>query len=51
MVIWKVLILEEFVFKDNGLVKVVGYVFYELKNLKFLDLLWNEIDILSLNIF
>lgn len=49
--IWKVPTLEELVFKDNGLVKVAGYAFYELKNLKYLDLSRNEIDTLSPNTF
>lgn len=49
--IWKVRTLEELVFKDNGLVKVAGYSFYELANLKSLDLSRNEIDTLSLDAF
>lgn len=49
--IWKVPKLEELVFKENGLVKVAAYSFYELANLKSLDLSRNDIETLSPDAF
>ncbi|XP_048749071.2 slit homolog 2 protein-like [Ostrea edulis] len=41
--IWRVKSLQELVFKNDGIVKVPGWAFYDLPNLKLLDLSRNEI--------